>query len=118
MRLGDAASPQECRASPLDADRQSRRRAFLQHIAAEAKERRGSAARLQRHVARRLDNGRGLDEPAKILLVQASAGERLDAALQSGWLELRANNVSGERDVLADGRVPPGVSEILCAGPG
>ncbi len=68
--------PPEYRASPLDADPQSPRRALRRHIAAEAEQRRGSSARLHRRFARRLDDGRGFNEPAEILLVQAPAGKR------------------------------------------
>src|SRR5438477_5752306 len=80
-------------------DLQSRRRALLKHLAAEAEQRRGPAALLLHGVAGRLDQGAAFDQAAEVLLMQVAARDRLDGPLQLGQSEFRRHQLEDDRAV-------------------
>ena len=88
------------------AEPQAGRRALLHHLAAEAETARRPAAGRGRGLAGRLDQRRGLDQAAEILLVQVPAGDRLDRALQFGERELGRHQLEHHRAVFQLGAQP------------
>src|SRR5262245_14254974 len=54
--------------------------AFLHHFAAETEQSRWPPTRRGRGLSGRFDHGGGLDQPAEVLLVDVTAGDRFDRA--------------------------------------
>src|SRR5262249_37117349 len=73
--------------------------ALLQHFAAEAKQRRRTAAFLLHRIAGRLHEGAALDQATEVLLVQMPAGDRLDGALKLGQGELGRHQLENDGGV-------------------
>src|SRR5215217_8921567 len=73
--------------------------AFRQYLAAETKQRRGSAAGCGGHVAGRFEERSGLDQPAEVLLVQAPSGDRFHSTLESGQRELSLHQLEYHRAI-------------------
>src|SRR6516162_2989040 len=88
------------------AQTQPRRRALLHHLAAEAEQRRRPPPGRGRGLAGRLDQGRRLDQPAEVLLVQVAPRDRLHGALQLREGELARHQLEYDRTVFELGAQP------------
>src|SRR5262249_14160692 len=85
---------------------QPRRRALLHDLAAEAKQRRRPPPGRGRGFAGRLDQGRGFNQAAEILLVQVAPRDRLHGALQFGEGELARHQLEYDGTVFELGAQP------------
>ena len=71
----------------------------MQNIAAKVEKRRRPTAGLVRDVAGWLQNVGAFQQPAKILFVDMSAGNRLDGALKLGQSEYRRHQLENDRPI-------------------
>src|SRR5262249_55450557 len=85
---------------------QPRRRALLDDLAAEAEQRRRPPPGRGRGLAGRLDQGRGFNQAAEILLVQVAPRDRLHRALQLGEGELARHQLEYDGTVFELGAQP------------
>src|SRR5262249_1024652 len=96
-----AKASRRARAQP-----QPRRRALLHDLAAEAEQRRGPPPGRGRGLAGRLDQGRGFNQAAEVLLVQVAPRDRLHRALQLGEGELARHQLEYDGTVFELGAQP------------